>query len=123
MPDIQCFLVVPVEGGYQRQDGTGPILENEWEFGPGAMWYDEFRERQLIKDPTGWETRLRRGPDGKFLTVLLPDGTSWCIDEHATNDPNGFWTREGEPPNVTARPSIQTPRYHGHLVNGILQDD
>jgi hypothetical protein len=66
---------------------------------PGAMW-----------DATWWPGK---GPDGRALTVMLPDGNEWLIDD-------GRWRRKGEPPRITVSPSIRTPRYHGHLIDGML---
>lgn len=62
------------------------------------------------------------GPDGVALLVVCPPGTSWGdhwhVDGHANNGPG--WERTGIIPNITATPSIQTPRYHGWLRNGVL---
>lgn len=60
------------------------------------------------------------GPDGKALHVVLPDGTTWHID--GPGNDKGFWTRTGEPPKITASPSIRTANYHGVLVDGVLSD-
>lgn len=56
------------------------------------------------------------GADGLSLCVMLPDGVDWCMDIAGHT-----WTREGTPPNVTARPSILSPGYHGFLTNGALE--
>lgn len=58
------------------------------------------------------------GPDGRALILQLPDGRPWHIDGSATNGPG--WTRTGDAPRITARPSILTPGYHGWLTDGVL---
>jgi hypothetical protein len=75
---------------------------------PGAMW-----------DASWWPAPEDRGPDGRCLVVRLPDGTDWMVDGPASNG-GGRWTRTGEAPHVTARPSIATRRYHGFLTDGFL---
>ncbi len=67
---------------------------------------------------------LARG-ERDHLKVKLPDATWWDIDAPASKDyreGGSGWTREGEPPLVTANPSILTGRYHGWLRNGVLVD-
>jgi hypothetical protein len=76
------------------------------EASPGAMW------------DASW--LHRKGPDGRSLCVRLPDGREWWVDGPTTNGPG--WERSGEPPNVTATPSILTPGYHGWLTDGVLSD-
>jgi hypothetical protein len=78
---------------------------------PGAMWVADY-----VPPGDDWS-----GPDGLCLMLRLPDGTDWMIDGPARN--GGGWTRTGEPPHITARPSIASPGYHGWLDNGILSDD
>jgi len=75
---------------------------------PGAM-YDAF-----------WYPE--KGPDGRALCVSLPPGGGmdfWHVDGPSKG--GGGWTRSGEPPFVTANPSILTPRFHGFLRNGWLE--
>lgn len=73
----------------------------------GSMWFADWYAE------VGW-----KGPDGRSLVVRTPGG-DWAIDGPSNNG-NG-WTREGEPPFVTARPSILIDgRYHGFLTNGEL---
>jgi len=75
----------------------------------GAMWYADWME--------GWT-----GPDGHSLVVQTPGG-EWNIDGPSTGEGGRrgpAWKREGVPPNVTARPSILMPSYHGFLTNGVL---
>lgn len=117
-----CYLVetaghtdwIMLEGGGRMQkrlfkDAAGSTLQ--WEdLRPGAMWFDDDR-----------------------LHVKLPGtkhGSDWDIDlgrickerGDITNHP--VWTREGEPPNVTAHPSINwVGHYHGWLQDGALTSD
>lgn len=81
---------------------------------PGAM-YDAWWYRGRGNDDD------KAGPDGRNLVVCLPPGGGndyWYVDGPASNGPG--WTRTGEAPNITASPSIQTPRYHGWLRDGQL---
>ena len=80
----------------------------------GAMWFAD------------WMPHLK-GPDGRCLVVRCPaspDGSGvsdWMVDGPSTNAPG--WTRTGEPPNVTASPSIfvRAPDgFHGWLRDGVL---
>lgn len=89
---------------YTRSDG-GPecTLKN---VPPGGM-YDAH-----------WMRGSQVGPDGKSLILKLPNGVPWFIDGGSTNG-NG-WTRTGEAPRITARPSILADNYHGWLTDGVL---
>jgi hypothetical protein len=66
------------------------------------------------------------GKDGKGPLILKTPGGDWDIDGPASNGPG--WTRTGEPPLITATPSIGMHnrdgswRYHGWLRNGELVD-
>ena len=87
-----------VERVYRRTDtGEETTIRDA---GPGAMydayWYSDFE---------GW-----RGPDGRSLIVILPNGMPWHIDGAASNctDPEDAlhgghkcWVRHGEPPLIT----------------------
>lgn len=99
--------------GYRmyRRPETGEEKRKVWEFGIGAMFDASWLP---------W-----KGPDGLSLSVVLPPGGQndvWHIDGPAGGTDRRPWTRTGVPPLVTASPSILTPRYHGHLQNGILTD-
>jgi len=75
----------------------------------GAMW-----------DAWWYETK---GPDGRCIVVRTPGG-DWIVD-YPCKDGKG-WERTGEPPKVTARPSIGIGgeggkwKYHGFLTDGYL---
>jgi hypothetical protein len=74
------------------------------------------------------------GTDGRSFGAICPDGTHWYIDGPCSNctSPNDkthkCWVRHGEPPNFTVDKnghtcsagagSIQTPTWHGFLVDG-----
>lgn len=97
---------------YVRQDtGEETTLRDA---PPGAMW------------DAPWLPESHRGPDGRALVLMLPCNLEWTIDGPATNGPG--WTRTGEPPNITANPSIGKLDkdgkwlYHGWLRNGGLID-
>jgi len=79
-----------------------------------------------------------KGPDGRSLNVMLPDGTSWFIDGKASNctmpddEKHRCWVRHGRPEDGTLHVdkngrtcqagagSIATRRYHGFLHHGEL---
>ncbi len=75
----------------------------------GAMW------------EAPWLSDFWHGPDGRCYILRLPDGHDWIIDGPARS--GGGWTRTGEAPQLTARPSILSPGYHGWLDRGVLSDD
>ena len=66
------------------------------------------------KDRQKWE-------EAPHLYGVCPDGRHWDMDGPSTNG-NG-WTRSGEPPLITASPSIDTGTYHGFLQNGVFSPD
>jgi hypothetical protein len=92
---------------------------------PGMMW-DAF-----------WAPECWKGPDGRSLIVVCPDGTEWNIDGPCSNctmkDDQGpygqahrCWTRTGTPPLIQVGKqfsktcsagggSIAVPGYHGFL--------
>jgi hypothetical protein len=93
---------------------TRPETGERWphrELPPGAMWENWW-----------WPDK---GPDGKCLSVMLPNGVDWMIDGPSRNDKRP-WTRTGTPPVITAMPSILVERsstwkrYHGFLTDGVL---
>jgi hypothetical protein len=95
---------------YRRADGT-PGEHYLRSLAPGAMYDATWLERH-------------RGPDGRSLILQLPDGRPWHVDGPSTNGHG--WTRTGDAPRITARPSILThgtperPGYHGWLTDGVL---
>lgn len=127
-----CFLIEPVMVGEfirgWQNPATGEQQPTQRAFGPGAMW-DAF-----------WMPESWRGPDGKCLNVILPDGHEWCIDAESSNctrkgdRTHQCWVRHGEPPNLTVDKngetcaagagSIVSPRtgWHGFLRNGTLEE-
>lgn len=79
---------------------------------PGDMWFDpDFAGK--------WdsEAHTERG-GGPHLIVRLPNGWDWDVDGLMSNGPG--WERAGEPPHVTAAPSIVAGDYHGWLRGGVL---
>jgi hypothetical protein len=99
---------------YRRAD-TGELM-TEKSAPAGAMRHAEWL--------SGFKSGYVAGSDGRFLQCKLPDGIWWTIDGPATNEPINQvgWTRTGEVPNITARPSIATPGYHGFLTAGYLEE-
>lgn len=84
------------DGGPDTILGTAPA---------GAMWDAE------------WMGDRFKGADGRCLVVRTPGG-DWTVDGPASNGPG--WTRSGDPPDVTASPSIVAGAYHGWLRDGWL---
>lgn len=100
---------------------------------PGAMW-DAWWMSKHCKDS---KDNMWVGPeDRKSLMCKLPDGHEWHIDGQASNCTmkndhiHKCWVRHGTPPNLTVDKnghtcqagagSIQSPKWHGFLTNGIL---
>lgn len=112
---------------YKRSD-TGEIIGGESKLPPGAC-YDS---------PHYHDWRV--GPDGRSLSVVLPNGDHWFIDNRASNctmkddDAHRCWVRHGRPEDGTLHVdknghtcaagagSIAVPGYHGFLHNGFLTD-
>ena len=92
---------------YVPQD-TGDLLTLH-DVEPGMMW------------ETPWFADEWHGADGRCFTMALPGHGEWTIDGPASN--GSGWTRTGEPPKITARPSIASKNYHGWLTDGVLSDD
>jgi len=97
---------------------------------PGAVyespWYlhDDDKPSSLLSDFYIQNWLGKRPP----LTVVLPDGSHWCIDLKSSlpNGQTGWgpgWTITGDSLHLTASPSINCPRYHGFLQNGVLTPD
>ena len=122
-----------------HDDSRWPVKcdQCEYLFKPEDSW-QVFREVIYVNKDTGQEMTLRncppgamwdadwypeKGPDGKALCVALPPrggDDSWHIDGYAKG--GGKWSRTGTAPNITANPSILTPRYHGFLRAGYLEE-
>ena len=82
---------------------------------PGAMWWAFWRAGF---GSIYWEERGQ----GPHLVVMTPAG-EWDLDMKSDNGLGWKW--EGEPPDVSAHPSIgigKPYRYHGWLRNGTLYD-
>lgn len=45
-----------------------------------------------------------------------------CLDCPESSEPYGKWTRTGDPPKVTVKPSLNVndESWHGHLTAGVL---
>lgn len=100
-----------IEEYYRRSDNREETTLRDAP--PGAMW-DAF----WMKSYRG---QLPIPEDGLYLMVRVPGEHEWYVDGPASNGPG--WTRTGTVPNITARPSIGSPNYHGWLTDGVLSDD
>jgi hypothetical protein len=83
---------------------------------PGAMWYADWMPYTKGPDGRCLVVRCPRWPDGSGVSDWLPDGPS-------TTHPAPAWVRTGEPPLVTAQPSIfvsEPDGWHGWLRAGEL---
>lgn len=100
---------------YRRQD-TGEQMTLH-DAPAGAFWWADWLARNQ-----GSVHHQQRG-GGPHLMLKCPTG-DWDLDAKSANGDG--WTRQGEPPNVTAHPSIGIHgkdggfSYHGWLRNGVL---
>lgn len=120
-------------------------------FPPGSMWFCPWHHdpskpealakvEEMIQKMAGHEAQHPRHAEGYSwhlsihywrdwarirppVEIVGPGGGQWCPDQISTNGTG--WTVTGEPPNITASPSIWiaqgegSPReYHGWLNNG-----
>ncbi|HET8627443.1 MAG TPA: hypothetical protein VFL91_08485 [Thermomicrobiales bacterium] len=107
--------------------------DDVWQLFYNALYRDprDGREYALRDAPAGamvemsWLADVWHGADGRCYGVILPDRREWVIDGPARDGSarGPGWIRTGEPPALTARPSILTPQYHGWLTDGVLSDD
>ena len=130
-----CGYIFPAQDKWQaglhrlyRRSDNQQLIPVHGKMPPGAMYYATWR-----KD---YGQLGRPGPDGEFLHVILPDGRSWCPDDHAVNctKPDDYkhkcWVRHGQPPLVTVDKvgltcaagagSIVCRGWHGFLRAGQL---
>jgi hypothetical protein len=115
--------------------------DDQWQLFENTLWLDS-RTGKLVtlgeSDPgamymADWDWMTKSGSihwekrgGGPHLIVKLPGGHYWDVDSKSRNGDG--WTRSGEPPNVTANPSIgiygakegEPWRYHGFLREGRL---
>lgn len=118
--------------GYEFQPGDPRVVDyDEIYLTPDGVFVHTRPARQRIGNvepaPAGamwhapWMADAWHGPDGRALYLRLPDGHDWFIDGPSRS--GGGWERTGEPPRLTARPSIASPGYHGWLTDGVLSAD
>lgn len=100
----QCYLIKYEHGLFF--DDSGKLIQFA-DIRPGALWWDE--DELVCRLPSGADWNMDRG---RNINVELAEKIAPA------------WTREGEPPNVSAHPSINhVGHYHGWLTNGVLSDD
>lgn len=107
---------VNVDRLFARSDGGPPMTLVEARRTPGAMW-----DASWLLGLPGYAP----GPDGRILCVATPGDGEWVVDGPSSS--GSRWARTGEPPLVTATPSIRVggvngvpERYHGWLRDGYL---
>lgn len=138
--NVECFMVehelrsIGI-GDVQYRFFWNPDTDEEWSprddnpLPPGAMYYATWLEE------LDW---YWKGPDGRVIQVVLPDGHIWTIDGRSNNctrvnmpkdDGHRCWIRHGTPPRLTVDKngitcaagagSIASPLgYHGFLRDG-----
>ena len=108
---IKCFMVEP-DGTDWRNPATGASKRWPWEFGAGAMWWQPHHDQGCPE----WDKE-------RALWVTLPTGQPFCIDGPSF-DGKAYgpgWARTGEPPNISATPSVNyIDHWHGFITNGEL---
>ncbi len=114
--------------------GVSPIWNTEdGKLHPGDIFWADYLhwiDDQGAKHCPYWDNCT--DPRG-HLAVVMPDNTQWDSSGRAANCANPqdrqhrCWILTGEPPNVTVTGSgcggsysIQSPGWHGHLINGTL---
>lgn len=119
----KCFMVESIRSTDWEpcETGTGRIQRSFYklpdgrevgfsELPVGAMWWNEQHPHSI------------RGVHGRSLCVRLPGNVIWYMHHPGTNGCK--WTVTGDPPNVTASPSINFMGiYHGWVQNGVVTDD
>jgi hypothetical protein len=122
-----CYLVEKTATGTWRRIDTGEEYPGASHLPPGAMrslpdmvegkHADHYRQH-LLSDHYLRDWAGKRPP----IIVWLPGNGWWNIDMKSSDGGEG-WQVTGEPPNLTASPSILTEDYHGWLRDGVLSDD
>jgi hypothetical protein len=107
---ITCFLAEP---GDKRPGAIWPLPH----IGPGS------EDRAWAEDVLLSIEYLRDHAERDPLCLRLPDGSHWVMDCRAAQGNETGWTITGEAPVLTASPSINTGRYHGWLIDGVLSED
>lgn len=112
--------------------------DDEWQVNVNDLYRrsDDATLTTIARAPVGamWDAdwyrdfpNIHPGEDGRVLVLKCPAG-DWIIDGEASNGTKGQrgWTRSGEPPDVTANPSIGFGEgckdFHGWLKNGWLEE-
>lgn len=131
----KCFLVKSIrQGDWQPLPSGGRIRrlyytlpdgrEVEFEALPVGAMYDcnQLPTELVVGGILGSKPQgVRKTRTG--LCVVLPGKTIWNMMQPGTRD-NCVWTIKGEPPNVSAHPSIDcTGIYHGWVKDGFVSDD
>jgi hypothetical protein len=95
----------------------------------GAMWVDNDCSDPQCKGPERGGCLVVKLPSHGHVPVWYEkyptwiDGNAWHMDHSSTVGDDIYWTRTGEPPNVSATPSINmVGLYHGYVTNGQVTD-
>lgn len=111
MTRFRCYLLVPTGEMTPFVDGiASPIYRRA---DTGELYHSGFEDRHPGIAMAG-PGAMRVDPNSGLL-VRTPAG-DWYVDQPSAS--GGSWSRSGEPPDVTASPSILIPEYsyEGRLV-------
>lgn len=122
------YRQVHIQHLYQHPEGELVAIDK---LPVGAMWYQDFGHRPASRFLLARAALNNRPvpPDGILDTDRFPHlfvrtpGGVWDMDTIATNGDG--WELTGEPPKITAHPSIQHStgnQWHGWLKNGVLSE-
>jgi hypothetical protein len=114
----QCFLVKDLGYPPPHEMRTFELADGSHVFWrdlkPGAMWFED--GELVVKLPGGAVGNEWNVDRGRAINVER--------EKAGKKERLPQWHRTGEPPNVTATPSINwVGNYHGWLTKGVLSDD
>lgn len=114
-----CTLVKSIRrGDWEKTESGGEVRQLYWTLADG-------REVDFNSLPVGamWHSSLQPEAYGEpSLCVVLPGKVIWHMHHEGTNGHR--WQITGEPPTITAHPSINyVGTYHGWVRDGVVSDD
>jgi hypothetical protein len=104
---------------YHEQEPENPQPGDVWSMRMDEEMIQTYYEKHVFSEEYLRDWKGRRPP----LMICLPGAGPRILDQRWKDNTRG-WTITGEPPNLTASPSIDIKgKYHGWLQNGVLSDD